>query len=37
MTKLKYLNAGDVVDIVFTVGAFGDFGFYLTIKSITTR
>ena len=33
----KYLNAGDVVDIVFTVGAFGDFGFYLTIKSITTR
>ena len=33
----KYLNAGDVVDIVFTVGAFGDFGFYLTIKSIVTR
>ena len=31
----KYLNAGDVVDVVFTVGAFGDFGFYLTIKSIS--
>jgi hypothetical protein len=33
----KYLNAGDVVDVVFTVGAFGDFGFYLTIKSIIVR
>jgi hypothetical protein len=33
----KYLNTGDVVDVVFTVGAFGDFGFYLTIKSITVR
>ena len=33
----KYLNVGDVVDVVFTVGAFGDFGFYLTIKSINVR
>jgi hypothetical protein len=33
----KYLNVGDVVDVVFTIGAFGDFGFYLTVKSITVR
>lgn len=31
----KYLNVDDVVDVVFTISAFGDFGFYLTIKSIT--
>jgi hypothetical protein len=33
----KYLEIGDMVDVVFTVGAFGDFGFYLTIKSIIVR
>ncbi|AGE57540.1 hypothetical protein ATCVNTS1_122R [Acanthocystis turfacea Chlorella virus NTS-1] len=33
----KYLEINDVVDVVFTIGAFGDFGFYLTIKSISIR
>ncbi|ABT16044.1 hypothetical protein PBCVCVM1_907R [Paramecium bursaria Chlorella virus CVM-1] len=33
----QYLNSGDPVDVVFTVSAFGNFGFFLTIKHITKK
>ena len=33
----QYLGVGDVVDVVFTVSAFGSFGFFLTIKHISKK
>ena len=30
----KYIDTGDVVDVVFSPGAFGSFGFCLNIKNI---
>jgi hypothetical protein len=32
----KWLTVGDEVDVIFTVSAYGDFGFFLTIQDIQT-